>query len=48
LLVAAQQQAVDAAMARETEALVGLVPTNDKHEGFAAFREKRAPSFSGS
>lgn len=48
LLVAAQRRALDTAMARETEALVGLVPTNDKREGFAAFRDKRTPSFSGS
>jgi enoyl-CoA hydratase len=46
LLVDAQQRAVEEAMARETKALVGLVDTADMREGFAAFREKRAPSFS--
>jgi hypothetical protein len=34
-------------MARETEALVQLASTADVREGFAAFREKRAASFSG-
>jgi len=34
------------AMARETEALVCLASTTDMREGFAAFREKRSPSFS--
>jgi enoyl-CoA hydratase len=48
LLVDAQREAVEQAMARETEALVGLVPTADMREGFAAFREKRPASFSGS
>jgi enoyl-CoA hydratase len=48
LLVDAQQRAVDEAMARETEALVRLVPTKDMREGFAAFREKRPPAFTGS
>ena len=48
LLVDAMQEAVEQAMARETEALVALVPTADMREAFAAFREKRPPSFSGS
>lgn len=48
LLVDALGDAVEQAMARETEALVGLVPTADMREGFAAFREKRPASFSGS
>jgi enoyl-CoA hydratase len=39
--------ALEAAMARETEALVRLASTADMREGFAAFREKRMPSFSG-
>jgi enoyl-CoA hydratase len=47
LLVEALGPAVEEAMTRETEALVRLVPTADMREGFAAFREKRAPSFSG-
>jgi enoyl-CoA hydratase len=36
---------VEEAMARETEALVGLIGTPDMREGFAAFREKRPPVF---
>jgi enoyl-CoA hydratase len=48
LLVDAQGEGVGRAMARETEALVSLVATADMREGFAAFREKRPPSFSGS
>jgi enoyl-CoA hydratase/carnithine racemase len=47
LLVDVLGPAVEKAMARETEALVRLVPTADMREGFAAFREKRPPSFSG-
>jgi enoyl-CoA hydratase/carnithine racemase len=47
LLVEAHQAAADQAMARETETLVRLAATADVQEGFAAFREKRAPSFSG-
>jgi enoyl-CoA hydratase/carnithine racemase len=47
LLVGAQQLAVEQAMARETEALVSLVDTADRREGFVAFRDKRKPSFSG-
>jgi enoyl-CoA hydratase/carnithine racemase len=34
-------------MERETEALVRLASTADMREGFAAFREKRSPLFSG-
>ncbi|HKP18483.1 MAG TPA: enoyl-CoA hydratase/isomerase family protein [Gaiellaceae bacterium] len=48
LLVEGLGEAVEAAMGRETEALVNLVPTADMREGFAAFREKRPASFSGS
>jgi enoyl-CoA hydratase len=48
LLVEALGDAVEQTMARETEALLRLVPTADMREGFAAFREKRRPSFSGS
>jgi enoyl-CoA hydratase len=40
-------EAVEDAMARETEALLRLIPTADMREGFAAFREKRPASFSG-
>jgi 2-(1,2-epoxy-1,2-dihydrophenyl)acetyl-CoA isomerase len=47
LLVEGLGDAVEAAMARETEALVRLASTADMREGFAAFREKRLPSFSG-
>jgi enoyl-CoA hydratase len=47
LLVEGLGEAVEAAMARETEALVRLASTADMREGFAAFREKRSPSFSG-
>jgi len=47
LLVDPLREAVEQAMARETEALVRLVPTADMREGFAAFREKRPASFSG-
>jgi enoyl-CoA hydratase len=47
LLVEGLGDAVEAAMARETEALVSLASTADMREGFAAFREKRMPSFSG-
>jgi enoyl-CoA hydratase/carnithine racemase len=45
LLVDALGEAVEQAMARETEALVALVGTADMREGFAAFREKRPASF---
>ena len=47
LLVDGLGDGVEAAMARETEALVRLASTADMREGFAAFREKRLPSFSG-
>ena len=47
LLVDALGEAVEQAMVRETEALVALVGTADMREAFAAFREKRPPSFSG-
>jgi enoyl-CoA hydratase len=47
LLVEGLGDTVEAAMARETEALVRLASTADMSEGFAAFREKRLPSFSG-
>ena len=47
LLVEGLGDAVEQAMARETEALVRLASTADMGEGFAAFREKRLPSFSG-
>jgi enoyl-CoA hydratase len=47
LLVAGLADEVEAAMARETEALVRLASTADMREGFAAFCEKRLPSFSG-
>jgi enoyl-CoA hydratase/carnithine racemase len=47
LLVEGLGDAVEAAMARETEALVRLASTADMREGFAAFREKRLSSFSG-
>jgi enoyl-CoA hydratase len=47
LLVEVLGPAVEKAMARETEALVQLASTADVREGFAAFREKRAASFSG-
>ena len=47
LLVDALGDAVEQAMARETEALVALCETADMREGFAAFREKRPASFSG-
>lgn len=46
LLVEGLGPAVEQAMARETEALVRLASTKDMREGFAAFREKRSPSFS--
>ena len=46
LLVEVLGPAVEKAMARETEALVRLASTADMREGFAAFREKRSPSFS--
>ena len=46
LLVEVLGPAVERAMARETEALVRLASTADMREGFAAFREKRSPSFS--
>jgi enoyl-CoA hydratase len=48
LLVDPLRDDVEQAMSRETEALVRLVPTADMREGFAAFREKRPASFSGS
>ena len=48
LLVAGLGEAVEQAMARETAALVELCETADMREGFAAFREKRQASFSGS
>jgi enoyl-CoA hydratase len=48
LLVDGLGDAVEQAMARETAALVELCTTADMREGFAAFREKRAASFSGS
>jgi enoyl-CoA hydratase len=47
LLVDTLGEQLEQAMARETEALLRLVPTADMREGFAAFREKRPPSFSG-
>jgi enoyl-CoA hydratase len=47
LLVDGLGDAVEQAMARETEALLRLASTADMREGFAAFREKRLPSFSG-
>jgi enoyl-CoA hydratase len=47
LLVAPLREAVEQAMTRETDALVELSKTADMREGFAAFREKRAPSFVG-
>jgi enoyl-CoA hydratase len=47
LLVDGLGEAVEEAMARETEALVRLVPTADMREGFAAFQEKRRAEFSG-
>lgn len=47
LLVDPLRDAVDEAMARETEALVALCESADMREGFAAFREKRPASFSG-
>jgi enoyl-CoA hydratase/carnithine racemase len=47
LLVEPLREAVEEAMARETEALVALCETADMREGFAAFREKRPASFSG-
>jgi enoyl-CoA hydratase len=47
LLVEGLGDAVEQAMARETEALVRLASTADMREGFAAFREKRSPSYSG-
>jgi enoyl-CoA hydratase len=47
LLVEGLGDAVEQAMARETQALVRLASTADMREGFAAFREKRSPSFSG-
>lgn len=45
LLVDALGDAVEQAMARETEALLALAGTPDMREGFAAFREKRPASF---
>jgi enoyl-CoA hydratase/carnithine racemase len=47
LLVEPLRDAVEQAMARETEALVELSQTADMREGFAAFREKRPSSFAG-
>jgi enoyl-CoA hydratase/carnithine racemase len=47
LLVDPLREAVEQAMARETDALVALCETADMREGFAAFREKRPASFSG-
>jgi enoyl-CoA hydratase/carnithine racemase len=47
LLVDGLGDAVEAAMARETEALIRLASSADMREGFDAFREKRSPSFSG-
>jgi enoyl-CoA hydratase len=47
LLVEVLSPAVERAMERETEALVRLASTADMREGFAAFREKRSPLFSG-
>jgi enoyl-CoA hydratase len=47
LLVHPLLDAVEQAMARETEALVALSTTADMREGFAAFREKRSASFAG-
>jgi enoyl-CoA hydratase len=48
LLVDGLGDAVEQAMARETAGLVELCETADMREGFAAFREKRPASFSGS
>jgi enoyl-CoA hydratase/carnithine racemase len=48
LLIAAADDAVEAAMEREAAACAALFDTNDFAEALAAFREKREPRFGGS